>query len=209
MHAAHVFQMERSHSKRLLHWGTMAAAQLVVGVALDRANLIRANTDLYSISFLLITSGVSTALLCLAYLACDCDFAEAEPIQSTVAGRRRQVTNPTICSRIFMRPQSPFVWLGRNSIAIYVLAEGGILQWPCSWFWWGFSDRSLANLLWPTGAIWGDRTSCPAAFGQPGSTRPAEHASHNIHVLVWTLGYILLMIIIARVLDARGIYFKI
>ena len=82
---------------------------------------------------------------------------------------------------------------------MYLLAEGDILDWLLGCFYWGDRDKSLANVLWPTGVYWG--VDDDEAWSR---TRPP----HDVGVLLWTLGYIGLMVLFAWELQRRHIFLK-
>jgi hypothetical protein len=90
--------------------------------------------------------------------------------------------------------------MGMNAIAIYVLAEGDIIDAFLGQFYWATPDQSLTNWLWPTGVYWGDD---PDDDALP-TTYPA-----NVPVLCWTIGYIVLWMIVSWVMHRKKIYFKI
>ena len=101
---------------------------------------------------------------------------------------------------------------------MYLLAEGDILDWSvhpiCTFrlftlsvhavclcsplrrflgcFYWGDPDKSLANVLWPTGVYWGEDDD-------KGWSR--ERPPHDVGVLLWTLGYIGAMVLFAWALQ--------
>jgi hypothetical protein len=92
----------------------------------------------------------------------------------------------------------PMVWVGKNAIAVYVLAESGFPQWLLSIFYiHGNSNDNLSNILWPSGVFWG-----PADGERP--TRP----SYSVHILLWTVGYIAVWTIVAWWMDKKKIYLK-
>ncbi len=80
-----------------------------------------------------------------------------------------------------------------NAIAMYVLAEAGPVQWLFSCFFiQGDPDRSLANILWPTGVFWGGLAD--AQQDQP---------SHSVAVLIWTLAYTVFWMVVSYAMWRR------
>ena len=82
---------------------------------------------------------------------------------------------------------------------MYLLAEGDILDWFLGCFYWGDPDKSLANVLWPTGVYWGEADDKAWSRASP---------PHDVGVLLWTLGYIGLMVLFAWELQRRRIFLK-
>lgn len=160
-------------TQRFYHFLPFSVLQLVVGLALHFSGAILLNTDLYSISFVLVTGGVAGIVLAGSYYMVD--------IRSV--GRVAWL---------------PFRWLGMNPITIYVLAEGDIIDWFLGRFYWGDEDKSLMNLLFPTGVYWGD----------DGSAR-AHHPSYMWSVMLWTIAYIALWMLVAYWMHRKQIYIKI
>ena len=56
----------------------------------------------------------------------------------------------------YKRLSAPFIWVGKNALAIYIGAESGIIQVLAYLL--GDEKNSLANLLWP-GVFWGVQSS--------------------------------------------------
>lgn len=89
------------------------------------------NTDLYSISYVLVSNGAGGVLLSFCYWLVDIRKVGA----------------------MFWRP---FMYLGMNAIVMYLFAEGDILDTFISYFYInGDEDQNLSNILWPTGVYWG------------------------------------------------------
>ncbi len=84
-----------------------------------------------------------------------------------------------------------------NAIAIYVLAEGDVIDTALGQFYWVNPDQSLANVLWPTGVYWGDSDQLP--------TSPP----YSVPVLIWTIGYIVIWMLVAGYMHKKRWYWKI
>ena len=96
----------------------------------------------------------------------------------------------------------PLSWLGMNAIVLFICAEGGIIPWVLSRFYVdGNPDFNLANVLWPTGVLWGDEEEADGGW-------PLE-PYHNGAVLAWTVGYISVWVLLALFLHTKRIYISI
>ncbi len=126
----------RSNKDRLVHWCVLGMLMIIIGVIVDQCGL-KMNTDLYSFSYLLVSTGVAAMLFCACYLVSDV---------------RTQTETNSKTSLVPMILQ-PFQWLGLNSILIFLFSCAGLTQSVLSCFYWGESDRNLAELLYPTGKI--------------------------------------------------------
>ena len=74
----------------------------------------------------------------------------------------------------------PFVWMGKNAIIMYILAESGITQWFIGAFYIdGKPGNNLVEVLWPSESIWGLHDEF---------SDNSEHVRQA--VLAWTFGYI-------------------
>jgi hypothetical protein len=133
-HYGAVAVLIRDHQQRLMHWVALGVVLVLAGLCLDLSGL-RLNTDLYSFSFLLLSTGAAMLGHCVAYL-----FIE-------VLSARGAVKVPA--------PLLPFHWLGMNSILIYLLSCTGITQSVLGLVYWGERDHNLAEVLYPTGKYWG------------------------------------------------------
>jgi predicted acyltransferase len=165
------------HRQRLVHWCAFGAVWLFLGILFEATEWMPLNTNLFTLSFLLVTSGLGALLLSFWYVVVD------------------------VLS--FDRLASPFIWVGRNAITIYVGAEAGIIQWALSIFYWGKPEKCLSNMLWP-GYYWGVSSSLEQRF-----ETPMEHEEKRGLVMAWTLGYICIWVGIAWWMDKRKIYISI
>ncbi len=153
----------------MVQWVPPSFAIFIIGLILH-FTAIPMNPDLYSLSFLLLTGGICGIMAAGFYAWVD------------ISG-----------SASFL--WTPFMHVGMNAITMYLLAEGGIVTWVLSWFYWGDSERSLVNLFWPTGVYWGDSND-----DQPPAPR------EDVPTLLWTLGYIALWMVVARIMFNRKIF---
>eukprot|EP00041_Stephanoeca_diplocostata_P032317 m.1032949 g.1032949 ORF g.1032949 m.1032949 type:complete len:1186 (+) comp24129_c0_seq8:123-3680(+) len=133
VHCGHVIVLLQSASARLHQWTIFGALQLLVGMVLH-FTVIPMNTDLYSISYTLVTGAAASLALAGLYWLVDV--------------HKRGV-----------RVWRPFMYFGMNAITMYLFAEGDIVDTFLQFFYVGNPDNSLNNILWPTGVFWGDDDS--------------------------------------------------
>jgi predicted acyltransferase len=87
-HCGAVTVLVPGHWGRLRHWGVFGGAISVAGLVLHFAGL-PLNTDLYSLSYLLLSTGVSMLALCLCYYMVDClPSLQAASLDLSPASRR-------------------------------------------------------------------------------------------------------------------------
>ena len=129
---------EETHRQRMNHWLVFAFSFISLGIVLHATAWMPLNTDLFSLSFLLVTSGTGAALLSFWYLLIDVWQ--------------------------FKKVAAPFIWVGKNAVVMYIAAEAGIIQWCLSIFYWdGDTKNNLSNILWP-GSVWGVESSLNERF---------------------------------------------
>lgn len=171
-HAGFVILVLSQGHRRLAHWFGLGVVMVAIALPLHFSGVHPMNTDLYTFSFLLFTSGMGMLMLALFYW-----------VELRFGGGSRGDG----CGSYIL---APAVWVGRNAITIYVLAESGVVNWAFGIIYlYGDTDYSLANVLWPTGVFWGDSGD---------DDHRASTVSHNSAVLVWTLAYILIWTLVAR-----------
>lgn len=184
LHFGHILVRFSSHAARMRQCALIAAlCWLLPGIILHYADLVRWNTDLYSVSFLLFTSGVSGLLFCAVYMLVDY-------VGFLSAGSRMLVT----------RALFGFKAMGMNAITVYILAEGGIPDWFLSCFYLDKEEQNLQNILWPTGVYWGQDDDDWATRGKP---------THKVEILLWIFAYIGVWMALACYLHHRGIFIKV
>eukprot|EP00049_Salpingoeca_infusionum_P001077 m.44964 g.44964 ORF g.44964 m.44964 type:complete len:1294 (+) comp10858_c0_seq5:36-3917(+) len=138
LHCGHVLQKMSNPKMRFLHCTWFGLLLLSLGLALHFSNAILMNTDLYSISYTLVTGGTASLFLVLCYVIID-------------------------VFQLGWWLWKPFMFMGMNAITMYLCAEGDIIDWFLSRFYiQGDPDKNLANILWPTGVYWGDSEDWPA-----------------------------------------------
>lgn len=167
---------------RIVSWFAMGVLWTVLGLVLHfGGNTL--NTDLYSVSFLFLTSGVACIALCLCSYFADGPVTGAAP--------------PT---PFILRP---FKWLGVNSILIYILSCSGITEAFLSCFYWGNPDHSLLSALYPTGVWWGPKE-------ESGWVATRNDIDTDWNVIIWcVLGYIPFWMCVAGYLHKIKYYVKI
>jgi hexosaminidase len=154
---------------RLRQWLAFSLCLLVAGLVFHFAGMPM-NTDLYTIAFTLVTGGAAGFTLCFFYWLVDV---------------RKQL------QRLWL----PFLYMGMNAIVLYILAEGGVVEWFLSCFYIdGDPQKNLSNILFPDGVYWGDPDDLPTA------------PRRDVGVLMWTLGLIAVTALLAWVMF-RNKYF--
>lgn len=171
----------------LLQWFLMGASWLVIGGILVAAGNAL-NTNLYSVSFLFVTTGAVCMGLCICSAAVDSyGSSEEEP------------------PKLFI--MQPFRWLGLNSILIYMLSCSGMTESILSIFYWGDPENNLSNALYPTGYWWGPAEETSYI---PTSTDADSVKSSDVAVILWCIfGYIPFWMLVAGYFHRIKYYLKI
>ncbi|KAL7239504.1 hypothetical protein ACSBR2_005406 [Camellia fascicularis] len=100
VHYGHVLIHMKSHSSRLIHWIVMGLALLVLGITLHFTNAIPLNKQLYTFSYVCVTSGAAALVFSAFYTLVD-------------------IWN---LKYLFL----PLQWIGMNAMLVYVMAAEGI-----------------------------------------------------------------------------------
>ncbi|MCD7455835.1 hypothetical protein HAX54_029758 [Datura stramonium] len=100
VHYGHVLIHMKDHSSRLLHWVGMGIALLVLGIILHFTDAIPLNKQLYTFSYVCVTSGAAALVFSAFYILVD-------------------ILN---LKYLFL----PLEWIGMNAMLVYVMAAGGI-----------------------------------------------------------------------------------
>ncbi|CAM9203604.1 unnamed protein product [Ectocarpus fasciculatus] len=173
----------------LVQWFLMGASWLIIGGLLVLSGN-RLNTDLYSVSFLFVSTGTACLGLCLCSAAVDSYSLDSSTSSAD--------------SPILLRP---FRWLGLNSILIYILSCSGVTESIISVFYWDKADNNIANALYPTGYWWGPQGEESYV---PTSTNADSVQSSNLAVIMWCLfGYIPFWMAVAGYLHRIKYYLKV
>lgn len=173
IHYGHILRRVLDPNARVFQWVFLGVMQLAVGLTMHFSGF-RMNTNLYSLPFVLVTGG--TGGLVLAGCYCLVDRAKRLPYL-----------------------WRPFMFLGMNAITMYILAEGGIIQWLLQGFYWDDPDKNLSNILWPTGLYW----------GQDDNLRPTDGPTYDYRIMLWCLGYIGVMMMVAWEMFRRHVVIRI
>jgi len=96
VHYGHVLIHMQSHSSRLRHWVVMGLALLVLGITLHFTNAIPLNKQLYTFSYVCVTSGAAALVFSAFYTLVDIWNAKY----------------------MFL----PLEWIGMNAMLVYVMA---------------------------------------------------------------------------------------
>ncbi|KAI9099125.1 hypothetical protein K1719_024892 [Acacia pycnantha] len=100
LHFGHVLVHFQDHSSRLKHWLLMGLALLISGVILHFTHAIPLNKQLYTLSYVCVTSGAAALVFSAFYTMVD------------IWGLKY----------LFL----PFKWIGMNAMLVYVMAAEGI-----------------------------------------------------------------------------------
>ncbi|XP_052202400.1 uncharacterized protein LOC127808077 isoform X2 [Diospyros lotus] len=100
VHYGHVLIHMKSHSYRLRHWVTIGVALLVLGMILHFTRAIPLNKQLYTFSYVCVTSGAAALVFSALYTLVD-------------------IWN-------WKYPFLPLKWIGMNAMLVYVMAAEGI-----------------------------------------------------------------------------------
>ncbi|XP_010674054.2 uncharacterized protein LOC104890316 isoform X1 [Beta vulgaris subsp. vulgaris] len=100
VHFGHVLIHIKNHTDRLKHWVSMGLALLIVGLLLHFTNAIPLNKQLYTFSYVCVTSGAAAFVFSAFYLLVD--------VMDT--------------KFLFL----PFKWIGMNAMLVFVMAAEGI-----------------------------------------------------------------------------------
>lgn len=174
----------RDHRRRLFHWVALGTTLVAVGILLDVMG-IRLNTDLYSFSYLLLSTGAAMLGHAVCYLLVQMWSARGSP----------EVP-------LLLRP---FHWLGMNSILIYLLACTDITPSVLGLVYWGQRDHNLSEIVYPTGKFWGPD------YGEGYVPEETHYGAHDsIVVVCWCLfAYIPMWMALAGGLHRIKWYLKI
>lgn len=204
-HCASVAILLRNPFDRLIHWFALGSVGVILGISLDFCG-IPLNTDLYSLSYLLLSTGVAIIALAIFYAIVDAGGSIFN--RSLFVGERLEdgdlsgpPSTPSVTVPLVLRP---FHWLGMNSILIYILSCSGITESVLSCVYWGERDHNLGELLFPTGRYWGPDTGgwVPTITNYDSVT--------SAKVICWCLfGYIPFWMALAGYLHRIRWYFKV
>jgi predicted acyltransferase len=163
-----------------LIWVTFGGILVAIGVPL--------NTDLYSVSFLFVTTGAACVTLCA------CSFSVDDYLGT------RKGDEIALWAR-------PFRWLGLNSILIYLFSCTGIVQSFLTCFYFGNTEHNLENVFYPTGFWWGLQGE--SSFVP--TSKDADKVSYDgVAVILWCIFfYIPFWIVVAGYLHRIKFYLKI
>ena len=174
-HAGFVILLVAKDTWRVRHWYGLGLLLVTLSLPLHYCDAQRWNTDLYTVTFLMLTSGLGCILLGTFYWLLEVRKC---------------------CHHFFQ----PMIWVGKNAITIYVLAESGLPQWLLAIFYINNNvNANLSNILWPTGIYWGDASD---------DDHRLLHPSHDFGVLVWTIAYIGVWTMVAWWMNRKKWYIK-
>ncbi|PIN26687.1 heparan-alpha-glucosaminide N-acetyltransferase [Handroanthus impetiginosus] len=100
VHFGHVLVHMKGHLSRLQHWTIMGLGLLILGIILHFTDAIPLNKQLYTFSYVCVTSGAAALVFSAFYVVVD-------------------IWN-------FKLPFLPLEWIGMNAMLVYVMAAEGI-----------------------------------------------------------------------------------
>ncbi|CAH9073823.1 unnamed protein product [Cuscuta epithymum] len=101
VHFGHVLIHLKDHSSRLVHWIVTGLVLLILGIILHFIDAIPLNKQLYTFSYVCVTSGAAALVFSVLYILVDVNNLRS----------------------LFL----PLEWIGKNAMLVYVMAAEGIL----------------------------------------------------------------------------------
>ncbi|KAJ7977934.1 Heparan-alpha-glucosaminide N-acetyltransferase [Quillaja saponaria] len=117
VHFGHVLVHLKDHSSRLKHWLSMGFVLLIVGILLHFTHAIPLNKQLYTFSYVCVTSGAAALVFSAFYIMVD------------IWGFKY----------LFM----PLKWIGMNAMFVYVMAAAGIFAGFINGWYYGDPHNTL------------------------------------------------------------------
>jgi hypothetical protein len=188
---------------RLWQWVPQATVMLVAGVVVQAA-WWPASKQLWSPAYILVMAGANGIMLTLFY--CLLDFTSWQP---SWLRRRWKLTNS---SKIALGPTDvlrPFVWVGMNTIFIYLFSPAGDL-WESiqGYVYWDTPDNNLVHATYANVFCHKPTTDCLGVNDCQSVCHGGLFAGHQERwaELLWILLRIGFWIGVAGVLHYRGWY---
>ncbi|XP_043715028.1 heparan-alpha-glucosaminide N-acetyltransferase-like [Telopea speciosissima] len=120
LHYGHVLVQLEDHKDRLLQWSLSSVSLFFIGLLLTFIG-IPLNKPLYTISYMLLTSGTAGITFCALYLLVD------------VGG--------------FKRLTSLLEWIGKHSLSIFVLVTSNLVIIAVQGFYWTSPENNIINWI--------------------------------------------------------------
>ncbi|XP_062084829.1 uncharacterized protein LOC133790980 isoform X2 [Humulus lupulus] len=120
VHFGHVLVHLKGHSERLKHWAMMGFALLILGLILHFTHAIPLNKQLYTLSYVCVTSGAAALVFSAFYITVD-------------------IWN-------FRYLFLPLEWIGMNAMLVYVMAAEGIFAGFING--WYYDDPQNTLIYW-------------------------------------------------------------
>ncbi|KDO56215.1 hypothetical protein CISIN_1g012127mg [Citrus sinensis] len=121
VHFGHVIIHTKGHLARLKQWVTMGFALLIFGLTLHFTNAIPLNKQLYTLSYVCVTSGAAALVFSAIYALVD-------------------IWN-------LKYPFLPLAWIGMNAMLVYVMAAEGIFAGFINGWYYGDPHNTLVCFL--------------------------------------------------------------
>ncbi|GAB2218701.1 hypothetical protein Drorol1_Dr00001928 [Drosera rotundifolia] len=121
VHYGHVLVHMKNHADRLKHWILTGLALLVIGIILHFTHAMPLNKQLYTFSYVCMTSGAAALVFSFSYVMVD------------MIGFKY----------LFL----PFKWIGMNAMLVYVMAAEGIFAGFINGWYYGDSRNTLVHWI--------------------------------------------------------------
>lgn len=128
MYCGHALLDNRDHKSRVAGTLMPGGFLLAVGAILHLSAVLPLNRSVFSLSFTLLTAGLSSAMFNACYFVVD----------------------------VVSAPSLPLQWFGMNPLFIFALASTPVLPSLLALVYWDSTRKNLSNILWPTGVYWGE-----------------------------------------------------
>ncbi|XP_073144351.1 uncharacterized protein [Henckelia pumila] len=121
VHFGHVLVHIKGHSARLCHWIIMGLGLLILGIILHFTDAIPLNKQLYTFSYVCVTSGAAALVFSAFYILADIWNLKC----------------------LFL----PLEWIGKNAMLVYVLAAEGIFAGFFNGWYYGIPNNTLIHWI--------------------------------------------------------------
>lgn len=120
LHFGHLIVNLKSHSQRMLLWSATSLVFILCGILLQEIGM-PLSKPLYTLSYMLLTSGASGILLTLIYYIVDV--------------------------KLLKKPFSLLQWMGMNALIVYVMAASELFPAAVQGFYWRSPENNLVNII--------------------------------------------------------------
>lgn len=121
VHFGQVMVMYKQDEQRIVHWFLFSLVSVIAGLIIH-FTFMPLNKNLYSLSYMLVTTGCGGFFLCLFYVIIDMYGKQA--------------------------PFRPFISVGKNALVIFIGAACSLLRAALSIFYWQSHDNNIVSFLY-------------------------------------------------------------